>query len=245
MTKPQIIPFDRHARLEAWEDFPADTIVSGTRKQNGLVMFEDKARGLSAGVWEQGANETAWMDYPVNEFMLVLEGEVVIVEEDRTVSIKAGEGFVIPKGLRCRWTQPSHVKKFFVIFEDASGLKNEGPLRTIKIDPAAPMAESAPPAPEMLLSPVPVQHTHDVFSDATGQLHIGVWDTTGYHRKLIDFPRHELMCLLEGAVEFEDDQGRRQNFSAGDVFFVPMGTPNSWKSEGYLKKIFVIFQPKG
>jgi hypothetical protein len=25
---------------------------------------------------------------------------------------------------------------------------------------------------------------------------------------------------------------------------VPLGTPNSWKSEGYLRKIYCIFQPK-
>ncbi|MFN4141492.1 cupin domain-containing protein [Aestuariivirga sp.] len=245
MTKPEIIAFDRNARLEPWEDFPEGEIVSGTSKQNGLVLFEDKARGLSAGVWEQGANESRWIDYPVNEFMTVLEGEVVIVEEDRTVSIKAGESFIIPKGLRCRWTQPGHVKKFFVIHDDASGLRNQGPLRTIKIDPAAALEPSAAPPPEMLISGRPVQHTHQCFADATGQLDIGLWDTTAYHRKLIDFPRHELMCLLEGTVEFEDDQGRKRRFKAGDTFFVPMGTPNSWKCDGYLKKIFVIFQPKG
>jgi uncharacterized cupin superfamily protein len=205
MSKPQIIPFDRNAPMVPWEDFPEGEIISGTRKHNGLTLFEDKARGLTAGVWEQGANESRWIDYPVNEFMTVLEGEVVIVEEDRSVSIKAGESFIIPKGLRCRWTQPGQVKKFFVIFDDASGLQNTGPLRTIKIDPNVTLDPSTPPAAAMLLSPVPVQHAHDYFSDATGQLNIGVWDTTGYHRKLIDFPRHELMCLLEGAVEFEDD----------------------------------------
>ncbi len=243
MPDPSIIRFDRNAPLEAWEDFPASDILSGTARQNGLMLFEDRPRGLSAGVWEQGANESRWMDYPVNEFMTVLEGEVVIVEEDRTVSVKAGESFIIPKGLRCRWTQPGHVRKFFVIFDDASGARNAGPLRTIKVDPSVPLAPSASPAPEMLLSPVPVQHTHDLFTDATGQLNIGIWDTTGYHRKLINFPRHELMCLLEGSVEFADGAGATQRFTAGDTFFVPMGTPNSWKSEGYLRKIFVIFQP--
>ena len=244
MPDPRIIPFDRNARLEPWEDFPEGEIISGTRQQNGLVLFEDKALGLSAGVWEQGANESRWIDYPVNEFMTVLEGEVVIVEEDRTVSVTAGESFIIPKGLRCRWTQPGFVKKFFVIFDDASGLANAGPLRTIKIDPHAALAPSAPPAPEMLLSPAPVQHTLDYFTDVTGQLNIGVWDTTGYRRKLIDFPRHELMCLIEGSVTFEDGKGGTQRFSAGDTFFVPMGTKNGWTSEGYLRKIFVIFQPR-
>jgi uncharacterized cupin superfamily protein len=244
MTRPAIIAFDRRADLEPWEDIPEADIVSGTRTQRGRILFEDRARGLSAGIWEQGANETRWMDYPVNEFMTVLEGEVVIVEADRSTSITAGESFIIPKGLHCRWTQPGHVKKFFVIHDDFSGLKNDGPLHTIKIDPRVRLEPSPPPSPALLLSPAPVQHTHDCFTDATGQLNIGVWDTTGYQRKLIDFPRHELMHLLEGAVTFEDDQGRQRTFTAGDTFFVPLGTPNSWKSEGYLKKIFVIFQPK-
>ncbi|WP_373506015.1 cupin domain-containing protein [Aestuariivirga sp.] len=244
MTKPAIIPFDPATPMEPWDDFAEADVVSGSRKQNGRVLFEDKARGLSAGIWEQGANESRWMDYPVNEFMTVLEGEIVIVEEDRTLSVKAGESFIIPKGLRCRWTQPSHVKKFFVIHEDASGLANKGPLHAMKIDPKVTLAPSTPPAAAMLLSPVPTQHGHDYFTDATGQLNIGVWDTTGYTRKLIDFPRHELMHLLEGSVIMDDGAGTVQTFKAGDTFFVPMGTPNSWKSEDYLRKIFVIFQSK-
>ena len=97
----------------------------------------------------------------------------------------------------------------------------------------------------MLLSPVPTQHTYDYFTAATGQFNVGVWDTTGYTRKLIDFPRHELMHLIEGEVTMDDGAGTVQRFKAGDTFFVPMGTPNSWKSEGYLRKIFVIFQSKG
>ena len=91
MPKPRIIPFDRHARLQAWEDFPEDSILSGTRRQSGLLLFEDKLRGLSAGVWEQGANESGWMDYPVNEFMMVLEGEVVIGTGPQGVRIHAPE----------------------------------------------------------------------------------------------------------------------------------------------------------
>ena len=98
MSKPQIIPFDRIAPLVPWDDFPEGEIISGTRKQNGLVLFEDKARGLSAGVWEQGANESRWIDYPVNEFMTVLEGEVVIVEEGRTRLHQGGRELHHPQG---------------------------------------------------------------------------------------------------------------------------------------------------
>ncbi len=96
----------------------------------------------------------------------------------------------------------------------------------------------------MLHSPVPIQHAHEFFEDATGQFTVGIWQTTGYHRKLINFPRHELMHLLEGEVTMLDGEGGEQTFKAGDTFFVPMGTPNAWKSEGTLKKIYCIFQPK-
>lgn len=244
MPKPSIIAFDSNARMEPWPDLPDSEIATGSRAQNGKLFFEDKAIGLIAGIWEQQANEGHWINYPVNEWMLVLEGEVVIVEEHTTTSIKAGESFIIPKGLRCRWTQPGHVKKFFVIHDDTSGLANTGPLRVIKIDPAAALEPSTPPAAAMLLSPVPVQHARDCFCDATGQLTIGMWETTGYHRKLIDFPRHELMHLLVGEVTMDDGAGTIRRFKAGDTFFVPKGTPNSWKSEGALRKIFVNFQPK-
>ena len=245
MTKPSIVAFDPAAKTEPWPDIPASEMTAGSGVQSGLTWFEDKSRGLSAGLWAAEPFDTPWADYPVNEFMHVLEGEITIVEKHGETTVKAGESFIIPKGLHCRWIQPGKVRKFFVIHDDGSGLPNAGPLHTIKIDPGVALDPSASPPPEMLLTPVPVQHTYEYFSDATGQLNIGVWDTTGYTRKLIDFPRHELMHLLEGSVTMIDDKGQEQTFKAGDTFFVPMGTPNSWKSEGYLRKIFVIFQPKG
>ena len=244
MSRPAVLPFDHNARMEPWPDFPDGEIIVGSNKHNGHSWFDDKATGLSACIWEQEANESRWIDYPVNEWMLVLEGEVVMIEESRTVSIKAGESFVVPKGTRCRWTQPGYVKKFFVIFDDPSGAVTALPRQTIKLDPRVKLEPSTPPSPDMLLSDVPKQNNHLYFEDATGQLTVGVWDTTGYRRKLIDFPRHELMHILEGAVTFEDAGGRQQQYKAGDTFFVPMGTPNAWTSEGYLRKIYVIFQPK-
>jgi uncharacterized cupin superfamily protein len=184
------------------------------------------------------------MNYPVTEFMLVLEGEVVIVEETGETRIGSGESFIIPKGLRCRWTQPGKVKKFFVILDDSSGAASPGPLKVIKVNPKVKLQPSTPPKADTLHSAVPTQHTYEYFEDATGQLTVGIWDTTGYHRKLINFARYELMHLLEGSVTFADDTGGSQTFKAGDTFFVPLGTPNSWKSEGYLRKIYCIFQPK-
>jgi uncharacterized cupin superfamily protein len=244
MPKPSIIPVDPAAVLEDWPPFSEAEIASGARAQKGLVLFEDKARGLSVGLWEMEANESHELVYPINEFMLLLEGEVLIEVAGRRTRVGPGQSFYLPKGLRGRWIQPGRVRKIFVTFDDAGGVAVPDPLKMFLVDPKVSLAPSAPPSADVLLSPVPTQHTCDVFEDASGQLSIGVWDTTGYRRKLIDFPRHELMHLIEGSVTFTDDAGRTQTFRAGDTFFVPLGTPNAWASEGYLRKIFVIFQPR-
>jgi len=244
MPKPAIINFDANAKMEQWPDFPESEIASGSRAQRGHTWFEDKVLGLSTGIWEAQANISHWMNYPVTEFMLVLEGEVVIVEETGETRIGSGESFIIPKGLRCRWTQAGKVKKFFVILDDSSETVNLKPPKVVKLNPTVKLAPSTPPPADILHSPVPTQHGHEFFANATREFNAGVWDTTGYHRKLINSARYELMHLLEGAVTFSDDKGGSQTFKPGDTFFVPLGTPNSWKSEGYLRKIYCIFQPK-
>jgi uncharacterized cupin superfamily protein len=241
MPKPAIIRYDAKAKLEQWPDFPETEISSGDRGSRGHLWLDNPALGLKVGVWEAKANLGRWMNWPVHEFMVVLEGEVVMVEEERETVVSAGESFFIPRGRRCIWNQAGYVKKIMVLFDDPA----VGSMKPIvKIDPNVKLQLSTPPAAEILHSGVPRQHAHEYFANATGEFAVGVWDTTGYHRKLIDFPRYELMHLLEGTVTFTDDKEASQTFRKGDTFFVPLGAPNSWKSEGYLRKIYCIFQPR-
>ena len=244
MSKPSIIPLLPSIPLSPLPDYPAKEMASGSRSCNGWFALGNGGPGFNVGLWEADANESVWIDYPFHDFMLVLEGELGIETEQGRVMAREGEALFVPRGLHCRYLQPRYVKKIVAAFDNPAEPMVRRSSGLIKIDPKVAVAPSTPPAASMLFSPVPIQNNHDYYSDSTGQLNIGVWDTTGYTRKLIDFPRHELMHLIEGSVTFEDDQGAKQSFKAGDTFFVPMGTPNSWISEGYLRKIFVIFQPK-
>src|SRR5262249_31056652 len=112
------------------------------------------------------------------------------------------------------------------IFDDASGLAAKDPaaLRVLRPDPKAALAPSAGPAAEGLLSPAPAQHDRQYFPELTEQWTVSVWDTTAYHRKTIDFPRHELMHLLKNKVPLTKEDQPPQTFGAGDTFFVPLGT---------------------
>jgi uncharacterized cupin superfamily protein len=232
--------------LATWPEIPASELTAGTPVQRGHVYFEDKATGLSAGVWDCTAMTGTLAPYSVNEFMILLEGAVTIVDaREHAVTVKAGESFVIPKGLPCVWRQDGYVRKFFVIFDDPSGLTPPDPavLEVLRPDPNAALAPAAGPAPELLLTPTPAQRDKPYFADLTEQWTVGVWDSTAYHRKTIAFPRHELMHILEGEVTLTEENGPAQTFRAGDTFFVPMGTRCDWRSNGYVRKIYCIMQP--
>lgn len=240
------VRFDPNVTLEPWEEIPPQHLVSGTPRQRGHLYIDDKAHGLQAGVWDCTAMTAKMGPYSVDEFMLLLEGAVEIVLPDgRVTRVEAGQSFVIPKGLVCQWRQPGYVKKFFVILEtpDKARDRNAAGLAVALPDPKAALAPSAGPKPEALLGGNPVQHTKVFFEDAGKRLTVGVWDTTAYHRKPIPFPRHELMCLLEGQVTVTGPGGKAQTFKAGESFFVPHAAVTDFKVDGYLKKIFAIYQP--
>jgi uncharacterized cupin superfamily protein len=240
------VRFDPGAKLETWEQIPADRLVSGRPVQRGHLYIDDASRGLTAGVWACSAMTTKMAPHDCDEFMLLLEGAVEIVEPDgRTTRIVAGESFILPKGIVRQWRQTGDVKKFFVILEtpDDAATRDRAGLKVIKPDPSAPLTPSEGPKAEALLSGSPRQRTNEVFEDRGGKLSVGIWDSTAYHRKTVPFPRHELMCLLEGSIGITGPGGRTQRFAAGDSFFVPYGAVTDFRNDGYVKKIYVILEP--
>lgn len=234
--------------LETWPPIPATDLVAGTPVQRGHTYLDDKAHGLSVGVWDCTAFTAKAGPYSVNEYMILLEGSVTIIDKaGKETVIKAGESFLIPKGLYCQWKQTGYVRKFFVIFDDASGLKPRNPdqLTVLKPDPEVALAPAKGPDPELVVGgKVPTWRDHTLFEDVTGQWTMGVWETTPYERKTITFPRHELMHILTGSVTLTDGEGKAQSFKAGDTLLVEQGARMSWKNSEPVRKLYCIFLPK-
>ena len=236
--------------LEDWGPMPADDVIAGSPMQQGFNYFTDPAGVLSVGVWACTPMTTRPGPYSVNEFMLILEGAVTIVCQDgRETTVKAGESFVIPKGLHCSWKQTEPIRKFYVIFDDPSGLQAADPaaLEVIRLAPKGPAGCLEPVAlPDLSLfgGTPPIQHIHNYFTDMTGQMTAGVWDCTPMTRKVMPFPRTELMCLLEGAVTIVDRDGDEAHFKAGDAFLIPQGMDCGWRSSEYVRKFYCCFQPR-
>ncbi|WP_374440982.1 cupin domain-containing protein [Stella sp.] len=233
------------AGLEDWGALPAEALESGEGRQRGRYFFQDERLGLSAGVWDCTPFVGRMGPHGNNELMLLLEGEVTIEPEaGEAVTVRAGEAFYLPKGLRVRWRQPGRVRKYFVIFDGPADAPAPATVPPLRIDPAAALAPSTPPAADTLFGPVPSQQGKAAFIDATGQFTIGVWETTPYHRRPVPFPRYELMHVLDGGVTVRGADGTAESYGPGDTFFVARGMVGDFEVRQGLRKIYAIFIEK-
>lgn len=240
-----MIRFDPAAPLEVWPAIAPEELESGTPVQRGITLLDEPGYGFSAGLWDCTAQTSVWMDQPSHEFMLLLEGEVTIVEADRATTFRAGDAFVMPQGLHCQWQQPGYVKKIWVTYEDpdhgshAVGIDDHATL----VVPSGPLEPSAPLPPEILLSDAPTQAARDDFVDPTGRFAAGVWATSAYHRRALPFDRWELMHIVSGETTLADPDGATELVRASDTFLVSRGEVRAWEGQGDLRKIFCLFKP--
>lgn len=231
--------------LVEWDPILPETIESGEPVQRGHLYINEESLGLMAGVWDCTAFTGKMEPYDVNEFMFILEGSVTMVLPDGSEeTINAGEAFAIPKGLVCQWKQPGYVRKYFVIFDDASGMMADADkLKIHRPNGSDTAAEIEITDTSQFLGDVPVQKGHEYMVDPTGQFMVGLWDSEPFERPVAPFNRFELMCILEGSVTMSDGAGNEQVFQAGEAALVAKDAPYKWKSEEYVRKFYCIFLP--
>jgi hypothetical protein len=56
---------------------------------------------ISAGLWTCTAHETTVDEYPVHEFIFLLEGSIILTVDGEEHVFEAGDAFFIPQGLKC------------------------------------------------------------------------------------------------------------------------------------------------
>ena len=150
--------------LQKWEAMDPAERASGTPEQYGYLCDEDEEIGYLAGVWEC----TPFDDYPgpyeVDEYMLLLEGSVVMALSDGTdVTIRAGEAFVLPQGLECQWKMPERVRKIFMIATNDGRTTSENASLTRVTTPALTSEHEPGDAIEV---------SRTVFANADGRMQI-------------------------------------------------------------------------
>jgi uncharacterized cupin superfamily protein len=219
-------------------------------EQHLHVYFDDEALGLNAGVWTTTDMQEAFGPYPGDEFMFVLEGQVDMVDADgQATHVKEGQAFCIKNGIPISWKQVGFLRKFYMTWEnpnaDAPNIASaDGGV--VIFDPAAlqsGMARMENTDPFEIIGEKPLQHDNLAFTNDAGNMFMGMWDSTAFESEMRPFPCYEFVQLLEGQITITEADGSTNEFGPGDVFLVPEGTVCSWKTNGYVKKLYCILMP--
>ncbi|MEM0944686.1 MAG: cupin domain-containing protein [Pseudomonadota bacterium] len=202
--------------LVAWEAMDPATLESGAPTQRGWFCDEDPDTGYMAGVWDCTAFTDRPGAYGVDEFMLLLEGSVIMALPCGTeVTVKAGEAFVIPKGLECQWKMPGYVRKVFMIVDDpapdqATTEPNPSLTRVTVPDLSAAAAD-------------PEDSVRLWFESATGQMDVSVITAASEPSETAAAPAHELTHVLQGSLTLKTQNGA-ETFAAGETCYLRAGT---------------------
>jgi len=229
--------------LSAMELDAAD-FQSPLPKQHYHTYYSDESKGINVGVWDTTTMQEAFGPYPGDEFIWVLDGAFEMVDgKGGGVPAKAGEAVCFRNGAPVSWKQDGYLKKFFMTYLDPAAKtpkieSAEGGV--VVLDPSAKMALMDNTDPFVIKGPAPKQHNLTSFTNDTGNMFMGQWDSGPMVSEMLPFPTHEFVQMLEGEVTITEEGGAAQTFRAGDCFFVPKGTVCSWEIPTYVRKFYCI-----
>lgn len=104
--------------LPRQEDLPAELVgPEDDVRQFGHRLVDREFGGLgriTAGSWQSGVFSTGLFEFGGCEWLFVLDGLLQLEVDGNSHEIMPGMAAVVPKGLQCRWVQPSPVLKLFL-----------------------------------------------------------------------------------------------------------------------------------
>jgi uncharacterized cupin superfamily protein len=189
MADLSVIKYDRNGDpdygLHDWGAYPPEMLRSGEPLQKGHTYLDTASSIFSSGVWDCTAHELLPGPYDVDEFMLVLEGSIIIEHESgHSDRFSAGESFIIPKGTPCSWKQDEYTRKFWAIHDDPEiPLQADAALSAIRVDPNAELPIVSGHDPAMYESEVPDMGLLALYRDPSGRFLAGLWDCSPMKRR--------------------------------------------------------------
>jgi uncharacterized cupin superfamily protein len=93
-----------------------------------------------------------------------------------------------------------------------------------------------PILPRDILDGAPVARSVRITQSADGLVSTHLWDCTA-GRFRWHFGVDEIIHVLEGGVEIEDEHGRVLSLGAGDIAHFPLGASTVWHVPDYVRKL--------
>ena len=112
--------------------YPKEMVGEGQKSYEGRFLGKTQYTGedpkLTVALWESGPGVLQTDSYPHDEYVLVLEGKLVVTNASGTTDeFKPGDSFVIPKGWAGTWDMKTKFKKQWAAIPAAGlDLSDEG-----------------------------------------------------------------------------------------------------------------------
>jgi uncharacterized protein len=96
---------------------PAEKLISGNPTQVAWNCYTDASGKFFTGIWQSEPGK--WrIRYTEEEYCHLLQGVSVITSLDgRSLTVRAGDRFVIPRGFTGTWEVIEATRKIYVIYE--------------------------------------------------------------------------------------------------------------------------------
>ncbi len=103
-------------KTEAIQRDISELTLSGNPIHTSWPHFVGNDGAFRSGVWESTAGVFRGPMSDQIEFCHIIEGEArIVIDENKEITVKAGDGFVMDNGLQPVWHVDKFVKKHFVI----------------------------------------------------------------------------------------------------------------------------------
>ena len=207
--------------LERWEEMDPAELMSGEPVQNGHTYHEIEAEGYLAGVWDCTAFVDHMGKYSVDEYMYLLQGTLIMrLPDGEEIHLKAGDAFVIPKGLKCQWEQPGYIKKFFMILDGPVPEKGCNPsLTRITVPDVSGV--------DMAAGSVTIERVD--FVNAAGTMQVRHSTHAANAIPYLQVSAHQLIQVLQGNFTLTSDAGE-ETFAAGETAYLTQGSTVGWST---------------
>ena len=217
--------------LQEWETMDPKSLVSGNPIQRGHIYHEYPNIGYMTGVWDCTGFVEQMGPYQVDEFMLFLEGELFLdLPDGKTVHIKAGDAFIIPKGFICQWRQLGYVRKIFMIVDDdIPQARNPSRERITVINLDKQKFD------------FDISNKDIQFLNAAGTMRVEVEQLCSLVQSPIKQIENKLVTVLEGSVVIGATEGEA-TFGTGETFYIKKGAEISMKTDLKTKMINACYQ---
>ena len=203
--------------------YPRENLVTEPPVHSGHLYVNDEERGIKIGVWECTPHSSKMQPFAVNEFMILLEGRVTMVEQDgKATTVQAGEAFVVPKGVICQWRQSEPVRKYFAILSN-------GPGSAPADESAVTKASSAPkPATAIRDADMPFESGSIIYANKPNTYSLAVLRTSTEMSRSVVSQAYRLLRVESGSLTLSGADEVETTFKAGDVVLINPGKPVVW-----------------